>query len=72
MPSIHVHNAQHTDAATAAVLIAELTAAYAAAMGIRPDTVRVVITTVPRTHWGVGGVTLDAAGQDERVEAPPR
>jgi 4-oxalocrotonate tautomerase len=67
MPNIEVHNASPSSTDKKRELLAGLTAKYAQIMGIRPDTVRVVLHEVPRENWSVGGITLADSGQNESV-----
>lgn len=67
MPIIQVHNASPSSIEKKRELVAALTATYAQVMGIRPDTIRVILHEVPRKNWSVAGVTLAASGQDEAV-----
>nr|WP_302847277.1 4-oxalocrotonate tautomerase family protein [Arthrobacter sp. ok362] len=67
MPIIQVHNASPSSKEKKRELLAGLTATYAQVMGIRPDTIRVVLHEVPRENWSVGGITLADSGQNESV-----
>ncbi len=70
MPLIQVLNASPSSTARKRELLAALTATYAEVMGIRPDTIRVVLHEVPRENWSVAGVTLADSGQDESLGVP--
>ena len=39
-------------------LIRRVTAAVVAALDVRPDQVRVLLTEVPPEHWAIGGETI--------------
>jgi 4-oxalocrotonate tautomerase len=68
MPLIQVLNASPSSTAKKRELLAELTAAYARVMEIRPDIIRVTLQELPRENWSVAGVTLADCGQDESLE----
>jgi 4-oxalocrotonate tautomerase len=68
MPVIQVLNASPSTTAKKRQLLAELTAAYARVMEIRPDTIRVILQELPRENWSVAGVTLADSGQNEALE----
>ncbi len=53
MPLIQVLNASPASTEKKRELLAALTATYANVMGIRPDTIRVVLQEVPRENWSV-------------------
>jgi 4-oxalocrotonate tautomerase len=40
-------------------LIAGITDTTVRTMDVRPEQVRVIVQTVPKKYWGVGGVTKD-------------
>lgn len=40
-------------------LIAGITDTAVRTLDVRPDQVRVIVQTVPKKYWGVGGVTKD-------------
>jgi 4-oxalocrotonate tautomerase len=40
-------------------LIAGITDTTVRTMDVRPDQVRVIVQSVPKKYWGVGGVTKD-------------
>ncbi|OOP65324.1 hypothetical protein BMF89_00270 [Arthrobacter sp. SRS-W-1-2016] len=66
-PLIQVLNASPASTEKKRELLAALTSTYAEVIGIRPDTIRVVLQEVPRENWPVAGVTLGDSGQDEAV-----
>jgi 4-oxalocrotonate tautomerase len=68
MPLIQVLNASPSSTAKKRQLLAELTATYARVMGIRPDTIRVILQELPRENWSVAGITLADSGQDESLQ----
>lgn len=67
MPLIQVSNASPSSSEKKRELLAALTETYASVMGIRPDTIRVILTEVSRENWSVAGVTLAESGQDESI-----
>lgn len=67
MPLIQVLNASPSSTEKKRELLAALTTTYADVMGIRPDTIRVVLHELPRENWSVAGVTLTDSGQDETL-----
>jgi 4-oxalocrotonate tautomerase len=44
-------------------LIAALSRAAAETLEAPPETVRVIVEEVPRTHWGIGGQSAKALGR---------
>ena len=44
-------------------VIEKVTAALVEAVGVPVETVRVVITEVPKTQWGIGGKTAKELGR---------
>ena len=38
-------------------LIGDLTATVVATLGVKPESVRVILDEVPPSHWGVAGVS---------------
>lgn len=51
-----------TDEQKSAV-IGLVTAALVEALGVPTDAVRVLITDVPKTHWGIGGKSVKQLGR---------
>jgi 4-oxalocrotonate tautomerase len=58
VPLIQISQTPGLTAEQKRAAIAAVTQAYAEATGKSPDAVWVVLTDVPREHWGVGGVPL--------------
>lgn len=58
MPLIHVTMIEGRDTATKAKLIADLTATVVSALDAAAHTVRVIISEVPASNWGVEGEPL--------------
>ncbi|MCK6545703.1 4-oxalocrotonate tautomerase family protein [Myxococcota bacterium] len=44
-------------------VIEKVTAALVEAVGAKPETVRVMILEVPKTQWGIGGVSAQDLGR---------
>ena len=44
-------------------LIQALTEAAVRALDAKPETVRVLVEEVPKTHWGIGGRNAQALGR---------
>ncbi|WP_218587415.1 tautomerase family protein [Ferrithrix thermotolerans] len=44
-------------------LIAELTDTTVSVLGVNRESVRVVLVDVPKSHWGIGGVTAKELGR---------
>lgn len=44
-------------------VIEKVTAALVEAVGVPIDTVRVIITEVPKAHWGIGGKSAKDLGR---------
>jgi len=44
-------------------LIAAVSQAISESVGAPPDSVRVIVVEVPKTHWGVGGKTMKELGR---------
>lgn len=63
MPFAQIHIlAGRTDEQKSAV-IEKVTAALVEALGAPPEAVRVLITEVPKTQWGIGGKSVKALGR---------
>ena len=63
MPLAQIHILEgRTDEQKGAV-IEKVSAALAEALGAPLETVRVVITEVPKTQWGIGGKSVKALGR---------
>jgi 4-oxalocrotonate tautomerase len=46
-----------------AALIKTVTAAIADSLGVKAETVRVLVHEVPAEHWGIGGVSAKELGR---------
>ncbi|GAB0104200.1 hypothetical protein JMUB6875_31740 [Nocardia sp. JMUB6875] len=69
MPFVEVTLAQGRTAEQLRSLIHEVTEAVVRSVGVRVESVRVVIREVPRTHWAAGDHTL-AERDGARPEGP--
>ncbi len=59
MPIVQIQVLEGRDKQQIARLIASVTEAVVASLEIKPEQVRVLVSEVPPTHWGVGGVTKE-------------
>ncbi|PAE26593.1 MULTISPECIES: 2-hydroxymuconate tautomerase family protein [Bacillaceae] len=57
MPIIQVHLLDGRSDSQLKELISSLTEAAVGSLEVNPNQVRVIIQPVPKTHWGVGGIT---------------
>ncbi|MFP3389372.1 4-oxalocrotonate tautomerase [Brevibacillus sp. SIMBA_040] len=57
MPIVQVSILQGRDKEQIRNLIEGVTAAITTSLDVRPEQVRVLVTELPPSHWGVGGVT---------------
>ncbi|KON88716.1 4-oxalocrotonate tautomerase [Sporosarcina globispora] len=57
MPIIQVHLLEGRTDEQLKDLIGSLTEVTVNSLNVRADQVRVVVQPVPKTHWGVGGIT---------------
>ncbi|MET3290480.1 UNVERIFIED_CONTAM: 4-oxalocrotonate tautomerase [Brevibacillus sp. OAP136] len=55
MPIINIQLIEGRDAEQIESLIAEVTETVVKNLQVRPEQVRVLVTEIPATHWGVGG-----------------
>lgn len=56
MPIVNINLMEGRSPETIKTVIAEVTETLANVLDIPPDRVRVLVTEVPKTHWGIGGV----------------
>ncbi|WNF05437.1 4-oxalocrotonate tautomerase [Brevibacillus borstelensis] len=59
MPIVQIQVLEGRDKQQIARLIASVTEAVVASLEVKPEQVRVIVSEVPPTHWGVGGVTKE-------------
>ena len=72
MPLVDVTVTEGRDPAQLRELIAQLHRAVESSLGANPQSIRVIVREVPRTHWAAGGRTLaerDAAEADQPAPA---
>ncbi|UDY23413.1 tautomerase family protein [Nocardioides sp. Kera G14] len=74
MPHVHVTIREGRGEHAVRTLIHNLTRAVVEALDAAPETVRVVVTEVPATHWANGDVTLaeKLAAVDGSTQSPSR
>lgn len=58
MPQVAIHVRDGRDPQSIRRLISEVTTAVVGSLSVPPETVRVIVTEVPITHWANGDVTL--------------
>ncbi|WP_426984130.1 4-oxalocrotonate tautomerase [Brevibacillus borstelensis] len=59
MPIVQIQVLEGRDKQQIARLIASVTEAVVESLEVKPEQVRVLVSEVPPTHWGVGGVTKE-------------
>lgn len=59
MPIVQVSILQGRDKEQIRNLIEGVTAAITTSLDVQPEQVRVLVTELPPSHWGVGGVTKE-------------
>ncbi|WP_206830468.1 4-oxalocrotonate tautomerase [Alicyclobacillus fructus] len=69
MPLIQVTMVEGRSPAQKRALIEKLTDAVVDTLGAKRETVRVILYEVPKSHWGVGGVSKEE--QDARLGEGP-
>lgn len=62
MPIIDITLLEGRDDATRRRLMREVTSAVERVLGAPPESIRVLLREVPRSHYAVGGVPKDEAG----------
>jgi 4-oxalocrotonate tautomerase len=63
MPLAHLYILEGREAEKKETLIAAVTDAICGALGAPRDTVRVIVQEVPKTQWGIGGVSAERLGR---------
>ncbi|MDB5771014.1 MAG: 4-oxalocrotonate tautomerase [Burkholderia sp.] len=63
MPFVQIQMLEGRDDEKKRRLIAAVTNAIAEALEAPPESVRIILTDVPKTHWGVGGKTMKELGK---------
>ena len=63
MPLAQIHILEGRTEDQKRALIEKVTQAIVDALGSKPEQIRVVITDVPRTNWGIGGKSAKDLGR---------
>lgn len=63
MPLAHIHMMEGRSEDQKRAVIEKVTAALVEAVGVPVETVRVLITEVPKTQWGIGGKSAKDLGR---------
>lgn len=63
MPLAHIHILEGRTEDQKRALIEKVTQAIVDALGAKPDQVRVVITDMPKTNYGIGGKSAKDLGR---------
>lgn len=63
MPLAMIYMLEGRDSQKKERLIAEVTDAICRSLEAPRESVRVVLQEVPKTHWGIGGVTAEKRGR---------
>lgn len=63
MPFAQIHIIEGRTEEQKRAIIEKVTAALVEAVGVPVDTVRVLISEVPKTQWGIGGKTAKDLGR---------
>lgn len=63
MPIATVQIMEGRTEAQKAEMIARVTEAISESLGAPPESVRVLVQELPKTHWGIGGKTAKALGR---------
>ncbi|MBM4226716.1 MAG: 4-oxalocrotonate tautomerase [Gammaproteobacteria bacterium] len=63
MPLVQIHMLEGRSAEQKRALIEKVTEAVCASVAAPKEAVRVLITEVPKSHWGIGGVSAQELGR---------
>jgi len=63
MPIAIIHLMEGRDDEKKARAIAAVTQALVESLGVKPDSVRVILQEVPKTQWGIAGTPASARKQ---------
>lgn len=63
MPIVQIQMLEGRDEEKKRQLIAAVTNAICETLSAPPESVRVLLQDVPKTHWGVGGKTIKELGR---------
>jgi 4-oxalocrotonate tautomerase len=58
LPILHVHILEGRTEERKAELIRELTETTSRVMEVSPASIRVLLSEVPKSHWGIGGTPV--------------
>jgi 4-oxalocrotonate tautomerase len=63
MPFAHIEILEGRSVEQIETMITEVTQAIHRSLGAPVESVRVLVSEVPKTHWGIGGQTAKARGR---------
>jgi 4-oxalocrotonate tautomerase len=63
MPIAQIQILQGRPAEAKEALIRAVTAAIVESLGVKPESVRVILQEIAAEHWGIGGVTAKELGR---------
>jgi 4-oxalocrotonate tautomerase len=63
MPIAQVQIIQGRPAQVKEALIRSVTAAIVESLGVKPESVRVIVQEIAAEHWGIGGATAKELGR---------
>ena len=72
MPIVRMLILEGRPAETKRELIRELTDAVERALGVRRESIRVLLTEVPAEDWAVGGIPMSESGEGTGVSTEER
>lgn len=64
MPIVQVYILEGREKQKVAQMIRTVTAAITDSLQVKPDQVRVLVTEMPPSHWGVGGMTKEESSEN--------
>ncbi|MCL6593505.1 MAG: 2-hydroxymuconate tautomerase family protein [Alicyclobacillus sp.] len=71
MPLVQLHILEGRTPEMKKRLIAEVTDAVCRSLGAPAESVRVLVYELPKTHWSVGGKTMDERSGPSPTASPP-
>ncbi len=72
MPIVRMLILEGRPAETKRALIKELTDAVERALGVRRESIRVLLTEIPPEDWAVGGIPMSEASDGTNISAEER
>lgn len=63
MPFVHIEILEGRSEAKIEELIAEITKTTESVLGSSKQSIRVIVHEVPKTHWGMGGISAKKSGR---------